>query len=127
MVALRMGSQHPERCLTLVIANSSSADYPGFRVDPFAIKDIVIGRMRGQLHEALLARTIPSAVAKVRGQDILQQWARIREAEGLPVDSALKQMMAAARFTIRRRFTEAAMPILFVYGTRPTFQYAAHA
>jgi len=117
MVALRMGSQNPERCRSLVIANASSADYAGFRIDPFAIKDIVIGRVRGQLHEALLARTIPSAVAKVRGEDILKKWAAIRDAEGLPMDSVLKQIVAAARFTIRGRFTEAAVPILFVYGT----------
>jgi 3-oxoadipate enol-lactonase len=117
MVALRLGSRHPERCRSIVVANASSADYPGFRVDPLAIKDIVIGRIRGKLHEALLARTIPSAVAKVRGPDILQQWAAIRDEEGLPVDSVLKQLVAAARFTIRGRLKEGNVPILFVYGS----------
>ncbi|HYX32523.1 MAG TPA: alpha/beta hydrolase [Oligoflexus sp.] len=117
MVALRMGSLHPERCRSLMVANSSSADYPGFRVDPFAVKDIVLGRVRGRLHEALLARTIPSAVAKVRGEDILKQWAAIRDEEGLPLNSVLKQIAAAARFTIRGRLKETTVPVLFLYGT----------
>lgn len=117
MVALRMGSRHPERCRSLVIANSSSADYPGFRVDPFAVKDIVVGQIRGRLHETLLARTIPSAVAKVRGEEILRKWEAIREQEGFAVDSILKQIVAAARFTIRGRFKDHDLPILFVYGT----------
>ena len=117
MVALRLGSRHVDRCRSLVIANASSADYPGFRLDPLAIKDIVVGRIRGQLHEALLARTIPSAVAKVRGAEILQKWAAIREEEGLPVESVLKQLVAAARFTIRGRLKDGNVPILFVYGS----------
>jgi 3-oxoadipate enol-lactonase len=117
MVGLRLGSRHAVRCRSLVIANASSADYPGFRLDPLAIKDIVIGTIRGQLHEALLARTIPSAVAKVRGAEILQKWAAIREQEGLPMESVVKQLVAAARFTIRGRLKEGNVPILFVYGS----------
>jgi 3-oxoadipate enol-lactonase len=114
MVALRLGSRHPNRCRSLVIANASSADYPGIRLDPLAIKDIVIGRMRGRLHEALLARTIPSAVAKVRGAEILQKWAAIREEEGLLLESILKQQVAVARFTLRGRLKDGNAPILFV-------------
>ncbi|WP_141733580.1 alpha/beta fold hydrolase [Oligoflexus tunisiensis] len=117
MVALRLGSRHPERCRSLAIANCSSADYPGFRVNPLAIKDIVIGRVRGKLHEALLHRTIPSAVAKVRGEEILKQWAAIQEVEGLAVDCVLKQIVAAARFTIRGRLKAEELPILFLYGS----------
>jgi 3-oxoadipate enol-lactonase len=117
MVALRLGSLHPERCRSLIIANASSADYPGFRVDPLAIKDIVIGQVRGKLHEALLARTIPPAVAKVRGPDILKEWARIRDEEGMSIECVLKQLVAAARFTIRGRLQESRIPILFVYGS----------
>ncbi len=117
MVALRLGSRHADRCRSLVVANSSSADYPGFRIDPLAIKDIVVGRLRGKLHEALLARTIPSAVAKVRGVEILKQWEKIRQEEGMPIDSVLKQLVAAARFTIRGRLKDENVPILFVYGT----------
>jgi 3-oxoadipate enol-lactonase len=117
MVALRLGSTHPERCRSLVIANASSADYPGFRVDPLAIKDIVLGQVRGKLHEALLARTIPPAIAKVRGPDILKQWALIREEEGMPLECILKQLVAAARFTMRGRLKDSRVPVLFVYGS----------
>jgi 3-oxoadipate enol-lactonase len=117
MVALRLGSRHPERCRSLVIANCSSADYPGFRVNPLAIKDIVVGRVRGKMHEALLQRTIPSAVAKVRGAEILKKWEEIQSLEGVPVDCVLKQIVAAARFTIRGRLKADALPVLFLYGT----------
>jgi 3-oxoadipate enol-lactonase len=117
MVALRLGSRHAERCRSIVVANASSADYPGFRIDPLAIKDIVIGQIRGTLHEALLARTIPSAVAKVRGLEILDMWAKIRQEEGLPLESVLKQVLAAARFNIRGRLKDGNVPILFVYGS----------
>lgn len=121
MVALRLGSLHPQRCRSLVVANSSSADYAGFRIDPVAIKDIVIGKARGRLHEALLAHTVPSSVAKVRGPDILAKWAAIRDEEGLPLDSVAKQIVAAARFTIRGKLTSKTLPTLFVYGTMDAF------
>nr|AIA11448.1 Alpha/beta hydrolase family [uncultured bacterium] len=121
MVALRMASQYPKRCRSIVVANASSADYVGFRVDPLAIKDVLWGRARGKLHEALLARTIPSAVVKSRGEEILQQWAAIREEEGLPMDALMKQVVAAARFTIRGKLKADKLPTLFIYGTLDGF------
>ncbi len=117
MVVLRVASRHPDRCRSLVVANSSSADYPGFRIHPSAIKDIVWGKMRGRLSEAVLAHTIPPSVVKARGLEILKDWSKIEQDEPMPKEIILKQLLAAARFTIRGKLQGEKPPILFVYGS----------
>ena len=125
MIALKMGIHHAARCRSLVIANSSSADYLGFRIHPRAAGDLILGQLRGRLHEAILQRTIPPAIIKSRGGEILLQWTAIRQQEPMAMDALAKQLLAAARFTIRGQLQAQDVPTLFLYGSMdglvPTF------
>lgn len=117
MVALSFGARHPSRCKSLIVANSSSADYLGLRMYPRAIQNLLIGQIRGRLQASVLGLTIPTAIAKVRGPEILEAWEKINQSEGMPLETIAKQVLAAGRFRIRGKLDARDLPTLFLNGS----------
>ncbi len=118
MVALSLAIQKPKAVKSLMVANSSTADYIGMRMQLSAVKSLGMGLLQGHFYEELLRRVVPPATVRSRGPEILQQWDEIVEAEGFPVPTIAKQLLASARFRIRGKLAGDEVPTLILYATQ---------
>jgi 3-oxoadipate enol-lactonase len=118
MVAMAMAIQAPERLRTLVVSSSSTADYLGFRLNPLALQKLFLARLRGgqSFQETLMTLVVAPTVLRSRRPQIEAAWADIIAQEGFPKSVIVKQVLAAARFRLRKRLSADKLPILFIHG-----------
>ncbi|MFW7379095.1 MAG: alpha/beta fold hydrolase [Oligoflexus sp.] len=121
MVAMGFAARYPERCQTLMVANSSSADYWGMRVDPKALQTLTWKAYRQGFHKVLLELVTTPEQVKKNGHKIQKAWQLIRDEEGFPITTIAKQLWCASRFRIGGRLHGADLPIMILYGEQDQF------
>jgi pimeloyl-ACP methyl ester carboxylesterase len=121
MIAMSVAAQKPGAIKSLVVANSSTADYIGLRLNLGAVRSLALGLIQGHFYDQLMRLVVAPASVRSRGPDILQQWEAIMEEEGFPVPTIAKQLFASARFRIRGQITAKEVPTLVLYGTLDKF------
>ena len=118
MVAMGFAARYPDRCLSLMVANSSTADYWGFRIHPKAIQDLLLKGPRQGFHRVLLGLLTTPAIVKKQGVKLHQAWDLIRMDEGFPWATIAKQLLCASRFRIRGRLHGEKVPTMIIYGAK---------
>ncbi len=129
MVTLAQGLKHPGRCQSLVVVNTSIGGQRTLRLSPKALKAILSsGWVKGEqlqrdLVDVLVGRDLPDATRA----DIARRYAEIARRDGIFVDTVVKQLVAAARFTPIRELKTMKVPTLVVYGTHDLFVPTANS
>ncbi|SMF62498.1 alpha/beta fold hydrolase [Pseudobacteriovorax antillogorgiicola] len=121
MVAMALAAEVPDRCRTLIVANSSSADYIHFRVNPISVAKIALAAAQGKIHEDVKRYVTTSKIDGRIGHEIGEQWGAIMEDEGFPIETIAKQLLASLRFRIRGRLDGRLIPTLILYGNQDQF------
>ncbi len=123
MVTLAAGLRHPARCESLIVVNSSIAGELTMRLTPRAIRGILVGSLRpGEASQrAMVDNLLGAGASEERRQDIARKYREIESREGLYANTALKQLVAAARFRPQRQLKNMNVPTLVVYGTDDVF------
>jgi 3-oxoadipate enol-lactonase len=123
MVALATGLKYPERCESLIVINTSIGGEFTMRLTPKAIHGILLAAMRpGERSQRLMVDNLlgPGASEEQR-QEITRRYIDIERQEGLYTKTALKQLIAAARFRPQRELKKMKVPTLIIYGTDDIF------
>ncbi len=123
MVTLAMGVAHPDRCRSLVVVNTSVA---GQRVPRISLRALLaIGtavRYKDErFHRRLVDVLVGKECANQHRDDIARRYLEIAEADGLYPCTVAKQLVASARFDVRRQLRGMRVPTLVVYGTCDRF------
>lgn len=123
MVALAAGLNHPGRCESLVVVNTSIAGQLTLRLTPSAIKGILLAAVRpgGESQRRMVDNLLGPGADDARRQEITHKYQEIERREGLYTKTALKQLVAAARFRPQRQLKAMQVPTLIVYGTDDVF------
>ena len=121
MVAMALAAESPDRCRSLMVANSSSADYLQFRINPLSIAKLGISTFGGKLHESLKLSVTTDKIDRRIGHLVGQEWDDIRDEEGFPMETILKQIKAALNFHIKGRLDGRVVPTLILYGNQDHF------
>jgi 3-oxoadipate enol-lactonase len=127
MIGMSLAGQVPERVLSLTVANTSTADTGVLRLNPLALRSLLIGFLQGRFHETLLKQVVPQKVSATRRQQILQAWQDILEDEGFPIALILRQLYAASRFSIRGQLDGTKTPVLILVGSEDRFVPQRHS
>lgn len=124
MVTLATGIKYPERCRSLITLNTSVGRQKTVRITPAAIWAIAQGLIstdKEKIHKNLADILTASNLPLAKKQKAAEQFWIIAEREGLYVSTALKQLLLAARFDIRKHLDKLTMPVLLVYGEDDRF------
>ena len=123
MVALALGLDHPERCLSLIVINTSIAGQRRLRMTIGGALGIFSGALRrdGSIHRHLAASMLAKDSPRGKVGEIAAAYSQIAAEEGLHSVTVVKQLVAALRFRVRDRLKRLAMPVLVVYGTADQF------
>ncbi len=122
MIAMAMGAKYPSYCRRLIIANSSSADSSPSRIKITALKQLIKAAIKGNTtHRTLMELVTTKRVEQRIGYEILNRWREIVEEEGIPIETALKQLVSASRFRIKGRIDTTLVPTLILYGNQDQF------
>lgn len=123
MVALATGLGHPERCKSVITVNTSIAGQKTLRMSVPGALGLLEGGVRGdgRIHTNLAGMMVgPDCPAEERAR-IAREFAAIAESEGMNTPTAVRQLLAAARFRVRDRLKELGVPTLVIYGTDDKF------
>jgi len=118
MVAMGFAAKYPSRCLSLMVANSSTADYWGLRLYPKAVQDLLLKGPRQGFHQVLLELVTTPAIVKKQGVKLHQAWDLIRAEEGFPWATIAKQLLCAGRFSIRGKLHGDKVPTMIIYSDK---------
>lgn len=118
MVAMAFAKRHQDRCQTLMIANSSTADRPSWRISPLALKDLLLRSPTEGFHKVLLELVTSPEIVAAQGHKIYEAWEKILAQEGFPWLIILKQVLAVSRFRIAGGLNGQLMPTLVISGSQ---------
>lgn len=123
MITLAAGLRHPGRCESLIVVNSSIAGEFTMRLTPNAIRGILTSVVRpGRKAQRLMVDNLLGVEAdEERRAAITDRYSAIDRAEGIYTKTAVKQLIAAARFKPQRELKAMKVPTLVVYGTDDVF------
>jgi len=123
MVTLALGIKYPARCSSLVVMNTSIAGQRVLRLSPRAVVTMVQAvRFRDQrFHAGLVSILVSPDCPSATKAKITQQYIAIAKDEGLYIWTVMKQLVAAARFLVKKDLQEMRVPTLVVYGTDDQF------
>lgn len=123
MVTLAMGLDHPERCISLVVINTSIAGQRRLRMTVGGALGIVRGVLSrdGSIHRHLATSMVAKGSAPEKISEIAAAYAAIGAKEGMYATTVMKQLVAALRFRVKGRLKDLALPVLVVYGTSDHF------
>lgn len=123
MITLAAGLKHPERCASLIVVNTSIAGERTLRMTPGAIRGILRSAVRpSEATQRVMVDNLMGPEANdTRRQDIVRRYREIDRREGIYSKTALKQLVAAARFQPQRQLKTMKVPTLIVYGTDDLF------
>ena len=116
MIAMAIAKRYPERCLSLMVANSSTADYLGFRLNPVVAKELLLAWRQDDFQERLLRLVTTKTIFRRHGENLMSAWQLILNKEGFPVQAIVKQILAASRFRIGRKINGRTLPTLILSG-----------
>ncbi len=123
MVTLALGIKFPARCRSLIVMNTSIAGQGVLRLSPRAVLTLAqAARFRDERFHARLVDVLvsPSSLPVARAK-ITREYAAIAKDEGLYFWMVLKQLVAAARFLVKKDLQQMQVPTLVLYGTDDRF------
>ena len=121
MIGMAMAADFPERCLSLCVANSSTADSGVLRVQPATIADLLGKSLTQNSRRELVTALTTTKLSRQVGCKMAEQWEKIEEDEGLPTKVISQQLLAASRFRIKNRIDVNLVPTLILYGNQDRF------
>lgn len=123
MITLAMGLNYPARSASLIVVNSSIAGEAAMRLTPGAIKGILRSAVRPgvESQRIMVDNLLGPVLDAARRDEITSRYAEIEKTEGLYTKTAVRQLLAAARFRPQRRLRAMQVPTLVVYGTDDIF------
>lgn len=123
MITLATGLRHAARCESLIVVNSSIAGEFTMRLTPAAIRGILTSAVRpgAEAQRLMVDNLLGPEADEARRAAITDRYAEIERSEGLYTKTALKQLIAAARFRPQRQMRAMTVPTLVVYGTDDVF------
>ena len=122
MIALAMGIKYPEVCKSLIVVNSSVAGLRSLRMTIPGIK-VVLGGLtfaKAQIHQNLASILVGSDFTREQKEEFAEELKRIDQDEGANL-TALYQLFAAARFTVKKQLVSMQVPTFVVYGGADRF------
>lgn len=121
MIAMAFARVYPERCQTLMVANSSSADSFPLRVNPMTVASIGYKLLSGHFHTGIQEGVTTPQIHEEIGHKIKEEWDAIRSDEGFPLETLVKQLLAAGRFRISKTLDGKKLRTLILYGNQDRF------
>ena len=122
MIALALGLNHPDRCRSLTIINSSIGGELTLRLTVPALMKLARNlRDPHKINEVLADLLVSPDLPEKRRTKMMAEWVTIIEQEGMPYLTTLKQLAAAARFKVAADLRAMRVPTLVVYGTDDRF------
>lgn len=121
MIAMAFAKTYPDRCDSLIVANSSSADSSPLRVNPFTIVSIGRDLVHGSMHKGVQKGVTTPRIDYEMGHEIKKKWDEIRDEEGFPLETMVKQLVAAGRFRVAKQLDGSETKTLILYGNQDKF------
>lgn len=115
MVALSLADLDKKRVKGLVVINTSIRAGLGIRLNPLAFLKMSQSLVKGQSFQEALCSLLAPESAKQKAR-IVSSWQKIAEDEGLRVMAALKQLLAANRFSLPKSLKKAHPPLWIIVG-----------
>lgn len=122
MVALAFACAYPQRCRSLIVANTSIAGLRSPRISARAVLRLARSclqpdRMLKEFSELLH----DPGLGEAKRQRLIEQWKKILEKEHIPVKSVAKHLLAAARFDPQTNLRNLKVSTLILYGPNDQF------
>ncbi len=123
MITLAAGLKHADRCASLIVVNSSIAGEFTMRLTPNAIRGILMSAVRpgAKTQRVMIDNLLGADADEAKRAAITQRYFEIEKNEGVYVKTAVKQLLAAARFRPQKQLKTMTVPTLVVYGTDDAF------
>lgn len=125
MVALACGIEHHERFRSLIVINTSIAGLRTRRITVGAVRAMATGLInksdKTRLHRELVDVLVGTDCPPARKKFLADAYLKIAGEDGLYADTVVMQLLAAARFLVKKQLPRVALPVLVVYGTADRF------
>lgn len=119
MITLACGLKHPERCLSVVMVNTSIAGQFVPRLSARAVIAIVDAARRRDPthHKPMVDLLVGDDCSPDVRRAVTEKYATIGAEDGLYGATAVRQLASAGRFHVKRQLKQLKPPALIVYGT----------
>jgi 3-oxoadipate enol-lactonase len=121
MVAFHLCQHHRSRVESAIVANTSTADYMGLRINPLAIARLISPLSSETFQKRLVNVLVGKELSETKKIETSKRWQKIIEKEGFPLTTIGKQLLSASRFKIGKSGTLPFIPVAILYGEDDLF------
>lgn len=122
MIAMAFAAEHPDRCKTLTVMNSSVGGRRKVRISPKVVLSALKNRgANKRLPQALSQYLIKREAPKELLDEVVKKWEGIIAEDGLHRLTTFKQLLAALRFNSKDKLSSISVPTLVLFGNEDRF------